>query len=96
MKINGRDPVQGVERALPAAPVEAATARPDRVTVDRGPSAQIVADASSRASGSRVVRLRELEAAIKSGGYRPDPSQVADEILDAADIDARLRAMLND
>jgi hypothetical protein len=35
-----------------------------------------------------------LEARVRAGGYRPDPSRVADEILQDAEVDARLQALL--
>jgi hypothetical protein len=95
MKINGKDVISSVERPAAPPPVGPPSPRPDRVTLERGPSAAAIASAASRASGTRAARLRELEAAVKSGNYRPDASQIADQILDAADVDARLRALLN-
>jgi anti-sigma28 factor (negative regulator of flagellin synthesis) len=93
MKINGNDPIHEVERAAPIAPTPALATRPDRVTVERNPNVQAVASAASSASGARAVRFRQLETAIKAGTYRPDPSQVADQILDAAAIDAKLSTL---
>ena len=38
--------------------------------------------------------LSEVESAIRSGAYRPSASQLANKLLDAAEIDAKLQAML--
>ena len=46
------------------------------------------------AGTNRSVRLQELEAAIRSGAYQPDAGRIAEQILDAATLDARLEAML--
>jgi hypothetical protein len=95
MKITGKDQSQGVDRAAPPPAVAVPLARPDRVTLDPNPSSLAVANAASRASGIHAERLSQLATAIKAGTYHPDPSQVADQILDAAAIDAALRNMLN-
>ena len=39
-------------------------------------------------------RLKDIEQQVRSGGFRPDPSKVADEILQAAEVDAKLREMI--
>jgi negative regulator of flagellin synthesis FlgM len=50
--------------------------------------------ARSRSAGTRGARLERLEAQIRSGSYQPDASQLAEKLLSAAEIDARLRAMM--
>jgi negative regulator of flagellin synthesis FlgM len=57
--------------------------------------ARSVAIARQTAGVNRGARLQELEAAIKAGTYQPDPGRIANEILDAAQIDARLQALLS-
>jgi anti-sigma28 factor (negative regulator of flagellin synthesis) len=95
MKITGKDQIDSLDRT-PSPPATAALlAKADRVTLERNPGAAVVAIAASRASGAHAERLQELASAIKSGNYRPDPSQVADQILDAATIDAKLQALFN-
>jgi anti-sigma28 factor (negative regulator of flagellin synthesis) len=80
----------GPQTAHPA-PVEA---KRDRVTVEVGQEAAKVAAASPRpAVMNRAARLHELEAAIKSGRYHPDAGQLANDLLESAEIDARLMAM---
>jgi anti-sigma28 factor (negative regulator of flagellin synthesis) len=95
MKITGKDQIQSVDRTAPTPPVADPLARPDRVTLERNPDAQAVANAASRASGAHAERLSHLATAIKAGTYHPDPSQVADQIIEAAVIDAALRNLVN-
>jgi anti-sigma28 factor (negative regulator of flagellin synthesis) len=38
----------------------------------------------------RSARLQELEAAIRQGGYQPNAGQLAEKIVQAAEVDARL------
>jgi negative regulator of flagellin synthesis FlgM len=56
--------------------------------------AMAVAVARQSTGISRTARLQELEAAIKSGTYQPDAGRIAQQILDAAQLDARLEALL--
>jgi hypothetical protein len=84
MKINETKPVADVGRVVPPDP-PATTPR----DVD-------LAMATSKASlaGGRAARLQDLEAQVRAGTYHPDPSRVADEILQDAEIDARLQALI--
>jgi anti-sigma28 factor (negative regulator of flagellin synthesis) len=41
----------------------------------------------------RAARLQELETAIRQGGYQPDAGQLAEKIVQAAEVDARLSAI---
>ena len=48
-----------------------------------------------QASGvNRGARLQQLETAIRAGTYQPDAGRIAAQILDAAQLDARLQALL--
>ncbi len=95
MKINNDKSVSNVERgSTPASETGAAPPRADRVSLEESQKvAQAVDVARNAASGSRALRLRQIEDAVRSGGYRPNPSRVADEILAAAEIELRLRAI---
>jgi anti-sigma28 factor (negative regulator of flagellin synthesis) len=93
MKINETKPVADVGRVVPPDPP--ATTPRDRVTVDSSRDVDI-AMATNKASvaGARVQRLQDLEAQVRAGNYHPDPSRVADEILQDAEVDARLQALI--
>ena len=101
MKVTGPKDIQGVERPstpgkearAQAAPTEA---RPDRVTIEAAAPqvAELLTSARQRTSAGRTSRLKELETALKGGTYRPDVGQLAEKLLSAAEVDARLRAMM--
>jgi hypothetical protein len=42
----------------------------------------------------RAAMLAQVENAVRSGTYAPSASQLADRLLNAAEIDARLQALL--
>ena len=53
-----------------------------------------VSSAVEVAGSQRAERLRDLEAAIRGGTYKPDPNRIAEEILRDAELNARLKALL--
>ena len=94
MKVTDTKPVGAVDRIAGSdAPVAAPPK--DRVDVRASREAQSsVAAARSAAGSARMNRLKEIEQQVRSGGFKPDPSKVADEILQAAEVDAKLREMI--
>jgi hypothetical protein len=93
MKINETKPVAEVGRV--ATPEQSVTTPKDRVTVT--PSRDVggaVTTAKATSAGERPGRLKALEARVRAGEYHPDPSRVAEEILQDAEIDARLQSIL--
>ncbi len=83
----------------PTTPARAATvgAEPtaDKVSQDQSQEfAQTVAVAQQSQVTTRTARLQQLTEAVRNGSYKPDPGQVAEGILDDAEIDARMQAML--
>lgn len=97
MKINELKDVRPVEApAGTRATRPAATAAEDKVTLGATQeAAQVADDARQEAARSRAVRLKEVEAQVRQGTYPPpDPSRLANQILDAAAVTAQLRAML--
>ena len=96
MKVTEVKTVVGPERAKPVEPHAADGAGPkDRVSVEATKEVEAsIAVAKKAASGKRAARLERLEAEVRSGGYRPDPGRVAEQILADAEVDARMAAML--
>ena len=104
MKVNGPKDITGIERpsgskdTRPAAVADgqpAADARPvDKVTLEGPQVAEMLSTARQRTKATRTGRLRELETALRGGTYHPDVGQLAEKLLSAAEIDARLRAMM--
>jgi negative regulator of flagellin synthesis FlgM len=88
-------------RAL--APVKVADiGRPSRVerdgdrvsTDDTAKVAVAISQASASAGSARAAKLQAIEAAVRQGTYRPDPQRIATQILDDAELAARLQALL--
>lgn len=85
----------GKPSEAPKDPRETRAPAADRVsTAATAHVAAAVATAAHGASASRAARLREIETAVKAGTYRPDPQQIAQHILDEAEIAARVQALL--
>jgi negative regulator of flagellin synthesis FlgM len=56
--------------------------------------AAVIAAASRGASTARAANLVAIEAAVRQGTYRPDPARIAQQILNDAELAARLQALL--
>ncbi|MES1207362.1 MAG: flagellar biosynthesis anti-sigma factor FlgM [Pseudomonadota bacterium] len=99
MKINGAhntvteagggSPAPEPEGAVgPAIPI-------DKVTTEEAKHLDVaVSDGIAMATTERAVRLHALAQAVRSGAYRPSASQLADKILDQAELEARLARAL--
>ena len=96
MKVTDVKAVSGAERVKPGDASVAGPAGPkDRVSVEATKAAEAsVAVAQHAAGGHRAARLQQLESQVRSGGYAPDASRVAEQILSDAEVDARIAAML--
>lgn len=69
--------------------------RADRVsTSESAKVASAVAEAAQGAGATRAARLRQIEAAVRQGVYRPDPQRIAQQILNEAEIAAKVQALL--
>ncbi len=102
MKVDRTKPVQDVERTAPPTDqqqqpaVKTAPAVADRVSVGEERKVdELVRATKSKAGALRASKLEQIVAAVRKGVYRPDAGRIADQILQAAEIDARLRAMLD-
>lgn len=68
----------------------------DRVTTDaREKVAEAVAQASVSASAGRSAKLAAIESQVRQGTYRPSPQAIAQQILDDAELAARLQAIFS-
>jgi negative regulator of flagellin synthesis FlgM len=94
MKITETEQVAAVGRVASGAE-PAAAAPKDRVTVSQAAEvADAVSGAQATTAQGRVSRLHALEQQVRAGAYHPDPNRVANEILQEAEIEARLQAIL--
>lgn len=68
----------------------------DRVTLERTRTLQAdVEQAKAGAGAARAAQLQALEVAIRNGSFRPSSQQLAEKLLQSAELDARLRALLH-
>ena len=69
--------------------------QPDSVSTADAEQAAALARAVQASVGmSRSARLAHVEGAIRAGTYHPSASEVVGRLLDAAEVDARLQALL--
>jgi len=97
MKISDTQPPIPVVATAPAKPVAQVGEQSagDKVSQTQSQQfTQAVAVAQQTQGASRSARLQDLTTAVRNGTYKPDPGQIAEGILDDAEIDARLQAML--
>jgi len=97
MKISDIRQIEAKAAATPAKAVDEAPRAPaDKVNA--GGATKVAASIETSRAGagaSRAARLHQLTAQVKAGTYQPDPQRIADQILDAAQIDAALRSLLS-
>jgi negative regulator of flagellin synthesis FlgM len=93
-QIRALDPATAADKPRDARQVRERS--PDRVsTAETAKVARAVAAASQGAGAARAARLQAIEAAVRNGTYKPDPQRIAQEILDDAELSAKLQAVLH-
>jgi anti-sigma28 factor (negative regulator of flagellin synthesis) len=96
MRVDDKQSVKSADSA-PAKQAPDRTAvrlQTDRVSLESSKQIEGVVQAVKASMGAdRTTRLQELEAAIRQGGYVPDAGRLAERIVQAAEVDARLRAI---
>jgi anti-sigma28 factor (negative regulator of flagellin synthesis) len=89
--VGGIDPATSRQQADPI-PLQR---QPDSVsTSDAEQAAALAREVQATVGMSRSARLAQVESAIRAGTYHPSASEVAGRLLDAAEVDARLQALL--
>jgi negative regulator of flagellin synthesis FlgM len=96
MKVQGPKGVEIVDRVPTPSESSELRTRADKVTVPDAQLAAMVDSARLTQSVGRAARLEQLEAAVKGGTYRANPQQIAEQLLSAAELDAKLQAMLRE
>jgi flagellar biosynthesis anti-sigma factor FlgM len=88
-------------RATDSAPAKPATdktaVRPqaDKISLNGAKQDEAIVQAAQANLGvDRSARLQELETAIRQGNYKPDAGQLAEKIVQAAEVDSRLSVIL--
>ncbi|HEX7509625.1 MAG TPA: hypothetical protein VF550_22840 [Polyangia bacterium] len=63
-------------------------------TPDTTRMADLARSIQARVGTMRTVRLAQVEKSIRTGNYQPSASQIASRLLDAAEIDSRMRTIV--
>jgi negative regulator of flagellin synthesis FlgM len=72
-----------------ASPVEkVSTKASDRVQAT-------IAQVKAGIPADRSARVQQIAQAVKKGEYQPDPQKIAEQIVDDAELSARLQTMLD-
>lgn len=94
MRVEDKQSPKVTDAAPARAAVEKSAVRPqeDKVSLDGAKQMEaVVQSAKGSVAVDRTARLQQLEVAIRQGGYRPNAGQLAEKIVQAAELDARLR-----
>jgi anti-sigma28 factor (negative regulator of flagellin synthesis) len=97
MMIKNTTPISSVESTTSKPQKEEAHSRPplDRATTAEAQQALALAQSlKGKVGASHSAMLAQVESAIRSGTYRPSATQLANKLVDAAVIDAKLQAMM--
>jgi anti-sigma28 factor (negative regulator of flagellin synthesis) len=86
-------PLTAQRAAAPAQKAEASEGPKEKVSVSKAAEVDL-ASAQSTAASSRAQRVQDVIAAVKSGQYYPSPQQIANQLVSQAEIEAKLRALL--
>ena len=96
MEIKSTTSVEAIRSAANQAqsdPVSRPTPSVSVSTADTSRMADLARAAQSNAETLRIVRLAHIEKSIRAGNYQPSASQIANRLLDAAEIDDHLHAV---
>jgi negative regulator of flagellin synthesis FlgM len=101
MKVKDASELRGIEAVRPSEPKkESARSSSVSSTSDKvSTEAKAQVDAAVNAAQQTVVkdraaRLQAIEAAVRQGAFKPDPSRIAQAILDDAELTAKIQALL--
>ncbi len=86
-------PLAAQRAAAPTQKAEASEGPKEKVSVSKVAEVDL-ASAQSIAATSRAQRVQDVIAAVKSGQYYPSPQQIANQLVSQAEIEAKLRALL--
>lgn len=97
MKVTDTSQIKALAPGKPPEPSRPAGERTDladRVSTEESARvAAAISTASQSAGAGRAGKLAAIAAAVRQGTYKPDPQQIAQQILDDAELAARLQAL---
>jgi anti-sigma28 factor (negative regulator of flagellin synthesis) len=96
MRVEDKSTLKGADSAPAKSAGDRTAIRPqaDKVSLDGAKQVEAVVQAVRANVGvDRNARLQEIENAIRQGVYQPDAGQLAEKIVQAAEVDAHLRVV---
>jgi anti-sigma28 factor (negative regulator of flagellin synthesis) len=99
MRVDNKSEIKGADTGQTRSASDRSTLRSqgDKVSVDAVKQVEAVVESVRTTSmANRTAQLQALESAIRQGTYQPDASRLAEKIIQAAELDARLRALMGD
>ena len=66
----------------------------DKVSMGTPQQEATIQGARATVDATRQVRIQEIVSAVRSGQYYPSPQQIAQKLVNEAEVEARVRAML--
>lgn len=97
MKVSKTGEVGAVAAATEKPEVRSPAPREKVDKVSTGQTAEVekaVALAKQSATGARAAKLSAIEAQVRAGTYQPNPSAIAERLLQAAEVEATIQAAL--
>ena len=85
--------VDGAARQQQTAPAVPRRQSDSVSTLDADRAAAVARAVRANVGAFRTARVAQIEKAIDSGTYQPSASEVASQLLDAAEIDASLQGI---
>ena len=67
----------------------------DRVTFSTPGQEAAINTARSIVDSNRASRVEEVVSAVRSGQYYPSPQQIAQKLVNEAEVEAHLRALMD-
>ncbi len=99
MKVTDASQIKALTPSKPPEPgrspaAERSETSPDRVTTEAAMKvSEVVSQAALASGGVRSAKLASIAAQVRQGTYRPDPNVIAQQILDDAELAARLQSI---
>jgi anti-sigma28 factor (negative regulator of flagellin synthesis) len=92
--------IRDIKEVAPLQAVTSPAAAPrnkeDRVSIEQTREIkETIERAKISAGAGRAAQLAAIEASVRNGTFKPNAQQIADKILQAAEVDARLRSLLD-
>ena len=86
--------IRSVANPSPSEPVSRPSSSVHVSIADTSRMAEMAREVQDKGALLHTVRLAQIEKSIRAGSYQPSASQIASRLLDAAEIDEHLQAIM--